>query len=133
MNVLERECQSVVDSLDGVLICGVVDPETRRVLAARGEAPVTSDVEGALIAATLELLARPEASGSSHAAGAPSGQPPLAPPFSEMQVTDTRTRYFGKVLADGRRVAVLVTHKDANAGLGWAQLKAMVVELDRAE
>lgn len=132
MNALERECQSLVDALDDVLICGVVDATKQQVLAASGEGPLTPDMEGSLVAATLELLARPTQERSTiSATDAAAEAGPL--PFAEMQLTDARTRYFAKLLADGERVAVLVTHKDANAGLGWAQLKAMVAALDRLE
>ncbi|HSC88564.1 MAG TPA: hypothetical protein VLC09_14880 [Polyangiaceae bacterium] len=124
MSNLEGECEQLFENLDGVLLCGVVDQLDRRVLAARAEEPVTAELERVLVEAAVELLERPSAG-----LLAPEGTGQQER-FGEIQVTDLRTRYFVKALTDGRRVVVLATHKDTNAGLGWAQLKSMAARLE---
>ena len=50
--------------------------------------------------------------------------------FDEIHVTSAHNYHFAKCLKQGRYVVVLVTKKTTNIGMGWAQLKAVIPNIE---
>jgi predicted regulator of Ras-like GTPase activity (Roadblock/LC7/MglB family) len=112
----------LVANVDGVFLSGLIDRRQSSVLSVRGRGTVSEEIQGALLATTLEAIDGPrgnELLGHENELDS-----------TEVQVHDGRMRYFAKALRDGTRILVLVTERDTNAGLSLAQLRAAAAELE---
>ena len=50
--------------------------------------------------------------------------------FQEAHVTSAHGRHFAKTLRGGQVAVIVVTRHSTNLGLGWAQLKAAIPEVE---
>ena len=50
--------------------------------------------------------------------------------FQEIHVTSAHNYHFMKTIKGGKAVIVLVTKKTTNIGMGWAQLKSVIPDVE---
>ncbi len=114
MNEPLEVCRRVVTSVEGALACALVDLRTGMTLAVHGQGADSGELSEALARSGTEMFG-PEA--ASHG-------------VDEVQLRLGRSRHFGKRLSN-ERALVLVTIREANAGMSLAQLKesALLLEL----
>lgn len=129
MKDLDAACKELAQSIDGAILCGIIDVTTGQVLALHATEGVAADFEGAFKDCSRELFRNP----TQELDGAASVWSPNPQRFAEVQLVSARTCYLAKALADGSRALVVVAHKDTNVGLGWAELRETASELTRAE
>jgi hypothetical protein len=125
MNPYEVACKGLADSIDGALLCGVIEIASNRLLALYSTEGKAADFQAAFITSCQELLRGPNKQVF--------GQGSDGSIYAEAQVASAHTCHIAKTLADGRRAIVLVVRKDTNVGLGWAEVKVTAAALDRVE
>lgn len=108
-------CRRLVSSVEGALVCALVDLRSGATLAVRREGVVSEEISVALAKSGAEMFGS-----SSTLAG---------PAVDEVQLRLGRTRHFGKRLT-GDRALLLVTVREANAGMSLAQLKESAARFD---
>ena len=130
LNPFNDACRLVVRRVDGAVACGVVDLESGRLLGLH-HAPQAVDMLSADVAAAVRTLfrgpniGRVEQCVRSLANPAVGGQR-----FQEAHVTSAHGRHFAKTLRGGQVAVIVVTRHSTNLGLGWAQLKAAIPEVE---
>lgn len=131
MRTLDDACQNVVRRVNGAVACGVVDLDSGFVIGLHDSPGWGAEVHEALASAALELFRgarvtefersirqlRGEEHGPEHY-------------FNEVQLTSRDNFHFAMVLRGGQAVLMLVTEKTTNVGMGWAQLRAAVTEVE---
>lgn len=115
MNELPELCRRIVTSVEGALACALVDLRSGMTLAVHGQGADSQELSEALAKSAMEMF-RSEA--ASHGAC-----------VDEVQLRLGRSRHFGKRLSN-ERALVLVTIREANAGMSLAQLKESALLLE---
>jgi hypothetical protein len=127
MTAFETTCRELAQSVEGALACGVVDLDAARVLALEVDGGSAERFSDAFLKSSLELFQVPSGELLERAGSAPLP----ARTFSEVQLGSATTYHFAKTLSAGNHAVVLVTNRDTNVGLGWAQVKLAVATLER--
>lgn len=131
MGKIDDSCRNVVNRLEGAAACGVVDLSTGALLGVHNSAAYPPTLDEAVATATMELfrgggVARVEEMVLQHR-GVPEGG---AQHFEEVHISSKHNYHFAKTIANGKAVVVLVTRKTTNIGMGWAQLKSVIAEIE---
>jgi hypothetical protein len=125
MNAYEVACKGLADSIDGALLCGVIEVASNKLLALYSTEGNAAEFEATFVASCQELLRGPNKQLF--------GQGSQGSAYAEVQVASAHTCHIAKTLADGTRAIVLVVRKDTNVGLGWAEVKVTAAALERVE
>jgi hypothetical protein len=81
--------------------------------------------------ATMDMFRGPNISRIEQAVRAHRGQPEDgAHYFDEIHITSTHNYHFAKTIKGGRYVLMLVTKKTTNIGMGWANLKSAIPDVE---
>lgn len=123
MSLIEA-CIALAETIDGALLCGVIEVTSGRVLALHSTDGNAAQFESAFAYSARELMQSP----SEELLGDPSSEMP-AHRLTEVQLTSTHTCHLAKSVGDGSRLLVLVTRKDTNVGMSWAELKSTATAL----
>ena len=120
MSEIDTACREVMGNVDGAVACGVVDLVTFKLLGFHASER-TPALEEAVRKATIALLCRVD----------PDSEPAGAPPTAlEAHVISEHGYHFAKVL-EGKAAAVMLVAKRApNAGMGSAQLNAVIPKVE---
>ena len=131
MGKIDEACKKVVDAVDGGLAMGVVDL-TSGVLLGVYNNPGYSQSLNEIVAAACVDMFRGDTVGRVHAVvRAHRGVPEDGANYiQEIHITSANNFHFMKTIKDGDAVAVLVTSKSTDIGVGWAQLKAAVADIE---
>jgi hypothetical protein len=124
MNFVEDTCRSLESGVDGCLACGVVDLDAGVIVSLSARGKDSEVFRASFLANATELFTIP----SQELLGI--GDGPAKGTFTEVQLTTERARHFGKSFSKSKLALVVVTTKEASAGLSWAQLKEAAARLD---
>ena len=125
MNPYTVACVGLANSVEGSLLCGVIEVDTGKVVALHSTDGSAASFEREFVRSSLELLRGPSQALFGQGEG-----PAVRATFSEVQLTSALTCHFAKALNNGVHALVLVTRKDTNVGLGWAEVKVTAAALD---
>lgn len=131
MGKIDDSCRQVVDKVEGAVACGVVDLSTGMLLGIHNSASYTQTLNEIVAAATMELfrgsnVSRVEKMVRQHRGVAEDG----GHYFEEIHITSRHNFHFAKTIATGKAVIMLVTKKTTNIGMGWAQLKSVIHDIE---
>ncbi|MFW5877121.1 MAG: hypothetical protein ACOCXM_10325 [Myxococcota bacterium] len=131
MGKIDESCKQVVDKVDGGVACGVVDLDTGMLLGIHNASVYTQTLNEVVAAATMDLfrganVGRIEQMVRSHRGEQETGEHY----FQEIHVTSANNFHFMKTIKGGKAVIVLVTKKSTNIGMGWAQLKSVIPDVE---
>ncbi|MEW6128329.1 MAG: hypothetical protein AB1757_14920 [Acidobacteriota bacterium] len=131
MGKIDDACKSVVDKVDGAVACGVVDLDTGMLLGIHNSSQYTQTLNEVVAAATMDMfrgsnIGRIEQMVRAHRGISENGQHY----FEEVHITSIHNYHFAKTLKGGKAVIMLVTKKTTNIGMGWAQLKSVMPDIE---
>ncbi len=131
MGKIDDACRGIVEKVDGAVACGVVDLDTGMLLGIYNNSQYTQTLNEIVAAATMDLfrganVGRIEQMVRKHRGVPENG----ARYFEEMHITSSHNFHFAKTVRGGKAVIMLVTKKTTNIGMGWAQLKAAIVDVE---
>ena len=131
MGKIDDSCKDVVNKVDGATACGVVDLSTGMLLGIHNSASYTQTLNEIVAAATMDLfrgsgVAKVEKMVRQHRGVPEDG----AHYFEEVHISSKHNFHFAKTIAGGKAVIMLVTKKTTNIGMGWAQLKSVIPDIE---
>ena len=127
MGRMDDACRNIVTAVDGAVACGVVDLETGMLLGIYNSSGYTQTLNEIVAAATMDLFRGPNIGRIQQMVRQHRGLPENGEHyFDEVHVTSKNNFHFAKTVKGGRAVVMLVTRKNTNIGMGWAQLKAQL-------
>jgi hypothetical protein len=131
MGKIDDACKSVVEAVDGAVACGVVDLDTGMLLGIYNQSSYTSTLNEVVAAATMDIfrganVGRIEKMVREHRGMPENGEHY----FDEVHITSRNNFHFAKTIKGGKAVVMLVTKKTTNIGMGWAQLKGAVPNVE---
>lgn len=127
MSLIEA-CIALAEAIDGALLCGVIEVTSGRVLALHSTDGNAAQFESAFGYSVRELMQSP----SDELLDDPMVEGPPRR-LTEVQLTSAHTCHLAKAVGDGSRLLVLVTRKDTNVGMSWAELKSTAATLANEE
>ena len=131
MGKMDDACKKVVESVDGAVACGVVDLDTGMLLGIHNSSQYTQTLNEVVAAATMDVFRGPNVSKIEQMVRAHRGQTEDgAHYFDEIHITSRHNFHFAKSLKGGKAVVMLVTKKTTNIGMGWANIKSAIPELE---
>jgi CheY-like chemotaxis protein len=131
MGAIDESCKKVATEVDGAIACGVVDLDTGMVLGLHNTAQYSQTLNEVVAAAAVELFRGASVSRIEKLVREHRGVPENGEHyFMDIQITSTNTLHFIRALKAGRAAIVLVCGRDTNVGMGWAQLRAAVPEVE---
>jgi hypothetical protein len=131
MGKIDDSCRDVVGKVDGAVACGVVDLSTGMLLGIHNSATYTQTLNEIVAAATMDLFRGPNVERVEKMVRQHRGVPENGDHyFQEVHVTSKNNYHFAKTIAGGKAVIMLVTKKTTNIGMGWAQLKSVIPEIE---
>lgn len=131
MGKIDDACKDVVGNVDGAVSCGVIDLSTGMILGIYNNAQYTQTLNEVVAAATLDMfrganVTRIEKMVRSHRGVPEDGEHY----FEEVHVSSRNNYHFAKTIKSGKAAIVLVTKKTTNIGMGWAQLKSVIPDVE---
>jgi len=131
MGKIDDSCKDVVNKVDGATACGVVDLSTGMLLGIHNSASYTQTLNEIVAAATMDMfrgssVAKVEKMVRQHRGVPEDG----AHYFEEVHISSKHNFHFAKTIAGGKAVIMLVTKKTTNIGMGWAQLKSVIPDIE---
>lgn len=131
MGKIDESCKEVVHKVEGAAACGVVDLSTGMLLGIHNSASYTQTLNEIVAASTMDMfrgsgIAKIEQMVRQHRGVPEDGQHY----FEEVHISSKHNYHFAKTIAGGRAVIMLVTDKTTNIGMGWAQLRAVIPEIE---
>jgi len=123
-------CQQIVNNVDDAFAAGVVDLSTGLLLGVHHNVPYfTQSYLDAVAAAAVEMFRGRGISGVEKRLTESRGEE-VKNTMQEIQMTTPKTYHFMQVIpGKPNALAVLITGKNANLGMGWAGLRSAVTEL----
>ncbi len=129
MATLTDVCRSMVEGVYGGLASAVVDVHTGMLLGVYHLVPhFTPEYLEAVAAASVEMFRGRTVKRVEELLGRQRGAP-LQESFEEIFISSVVVFHFMKLIRDKQVLAVLVTQKDANQGLGFAMLRNQVPDI----
>ncbi len=129
MATLTDVCRSMVEGVYGGLASAVVDVHTGMLLGVYHLVPhFTPEYLEAVAAASVEMFRGRTVKRVEELLGRQRGAP-LQESFEEIFISSVVVFHFMKLIRDKQVLAVLVTRKDANQGLGFAMLRNQVPDI----
>ncbi|MCA9603972.1 MAG: response regulator [Myxococcales bacterium] len=131
MGKIDDACKDIVGKVDGAVACGVVDLDTGMLLGIHNAAQYTQTLNEVVAAATMDMfrganVGRIEQMVRQHR-GIPEDGGHY---FEEIHVTSRNNFHFMKTIKGGKAVIVLITKKTTNIGMGWAQVKSVIPQVE---
>ncbi|MDH5676198.1 MAG: hypothetical protein OEZ06_29025 [Myxococcales bacterium] len=131
MGKIDDSCKNVIDNVDGGVACGVVDLSTGMLLGIHNSASYTQTLNEIVAAATMDLFRGSSVDKIEKMVRQHRGMPEDGMHyFQEIHITSQHNFHFAKTIAGGKAVIMLVTKKTTNIGMGWAQLKSVIPEIE---
>lgn len=131
MSKIDDSVKQVVEQTDGAVACGVVDLGTGMLLGIYNSAGYTQTLNEIVAAATMDLFRGNHLDKIQQAVRAHRGIPEDgAHYFQEIHITSEHNFHLAKTIAGGKAVIMLVTKKTTNIGMAWAQLKAVIPNIE---
>ena len=131
MGKIDDACKRIVESVDAAVACGVVDLDTGMLLGIYNAAQYSQTLNEVVAAATMDIFRGPNIGRVEKMVREFRGVPEDGERyFAEIHITSKNNYHFAKVVKGGRAVVMLVTKKSTNIGMGWAQLKANIGEIE---
>jgi len=131
MGQIDDACKKAVSAVDGGLAMGVVDLDTGMLLGVYNNAGYSQSLNEIVAAAAMDMFRGSNVTRVHKAVRAHRGVPEDGSNyFEELHITSHHNFHFMKTIKKGRAVAVLVTSRSTNIGMGWAQLKAVLPEIE---
>jgi hypothetical protein len=131
MGKMDDACKTVVDGVDGAVACGVVDLDTGMLLGIHNASQYTQTLNEVVAAATMDVFRGPNVSKIEQMVRAHRGQTEDGSHyFDEIHITSKHNFHFAKAIKGGKAVVMLVTKKTTNIGMGWANMKKAIPELE---
>ena len=131
MEQLDEACRTVVDLVDGAIACAVVELETGTILGLHDTAQSTQTLNEAVAAATIDMFRGPHIVRIEELIRTHRGiQENDNRDFHEVHISSANNFHFAKVIKDGRAVLMLVTKRSTNVGMGWAQMKSVIPDVE---
>lgn len=127
MGKMDEACKNVVENVDGAVACGVVDLDTGMLLGIYNGSQYEQMMNEVVAAATMDMfrgqnIVRIQQMVRSHRGLPENGEHY----FDEVHIVSKNNFHFAKTLRGGRAVLMLVTRKNTNVGMGWAQLRTAI-------
>ena len=131
MGKMDDGCKKIVEGVDGAVACGVVDLDTGMLLGVHNAEQYSQTLNEVVAAATMDVFRGPNVSKIEQMVRSHRGQPEDdGHYFEEVHVTSKNNFHFAKTIKGGKAVIMLVTKKTTNVGMGWANIKQAVPELE---
>lgn len=131
MGKIDSACKDIVDAVDGAVAVGVVDLDTGMLLGIHNNASYTSTLNEVVAAATMDMFRGPNIGRIEKMVRQARGQTEDASHyFEDVQITSRHNFHFAKTIRGGKAVIMMVTKKTTNIGMGWAQLKMSVPDIE---
>lgn len=131
MGKIDDSCKSVVEKVEGAVACGVVDLSTGMLLGIHNNAGYTQTLNEIVAAATMDIFRGNNISKIEKAVRQHRGVPEDGENyFQEIHITSKNNFHFAKTIKTGKAVIMLVTKKTTNIGMGWAQLKSVIPDVE---
>ena len=124
-------CKAIVDDIDDALGAAVVDLNTGLLLGVHHNVPYfTTSFMDAVAAAAVEMFRGKGISSVEKRLSQIRGET-VSNSMQEVQMTTPKTYHFMSVIPTKPNVlAILITGKQANLGMGWSGLRAAIEELE---
>ncbi|VAW97795.1 hypothetical protein MNBD_GAMMA21-507 [hydrothermal vent metagenome] len=124
-------CKNVVDSVDDAFAAGVVDLNTGLLLGVHHNVPYfTQSYLDAVAAAAVDMFRGKGISNVEKRLSQTRGEE-VKDTLQEMQMTTPKTYHFMSVIpGKPNALAVLITGKNVNLGMGWSGLRSAITELE---
>ena len=131
MSKIDDSCKAVVEKVEGGVACGVVDLSTGMLLGIHNSAAYTQTLNEIVAAATMDLFRGSAIDKIQKMVRQHRGIPEDGSHyFEEIHITSKHNFHFAKTIAGGKAVIMLVTKKTTNIGMGWAQLKSVISDVE---
>jgi len=131
MGKIDDACKEVVTSVDGAVAAGVVDLDTGMLLGIYNAAQYTQTLNEIVAGATMDMFRGSNVGRVEQMVRAHRGIPEDgAHYFEEVHVTSANNYHFMKTIKGGKAVIVLITKRTTNIGMGWAQLKSVIPNVE---
>jgi hypothetical protein len=131
MGKIDDSCKAVVEKCDGAVACGVVDLSTGMLLGIHNNGGYTQTLNEIVAAATMDIFRGSNISKIEKAVRQHRGLPEDGESyFNEIHITSKNNYHFAKTIKGGKAVIMLVTKKTTNIGMGWAQLKSVIPDVE---
>lgn len=123
-------CKTIVDNVDDAMAAGVVDLSTGLLLGVHHNVPYfTQSYLDAVAAAAVDMFRGRGVSGVEKRLSESRGEE-VKNTMEEIQMTTPKTYHFMQVIpGKPNALAVLITGKNTNLGMGWAGLRAAINDL----
>ena len=130
MATINEVCKSVVDSVDDAFAAGVVDLNTGLLLGVHHNVPYfTQSYLDAVAAAAVDMFRGKGITNVEKRLSQTRGEE-VKETLQEMQMTTPKTYHFMSVIpGKPNALAVLITGKNANLGMGWSGLRGAMADL----
>lgn len=116
-------CQTIVDSVDDCLACGVVDLATGMMMGVHHTIPhFTQSYLDAVAAAAVELFRGKNVRRIEELLSQQRGED-INDSFEEVFISSKHTFHFMSIIKEKGAAVVMVTKKSASQGLGWSGLR----------
>lgn len=131
MITLDDACKKIVEEVNGAKVCAVVDLDSGFLLGVHDNGELGPETHESLAAATVELFRGVSIMQVEQAMLEKNQDSKVTEhQFEQVQLTSRNHYYFSLVLKGERTALILVTEKTLNVGMGWAQLRAAVPEIE---
>jgi hypothetical protein len=128
---IDEVLRQVVGKVEGAVACGVVDLDTGMLLGIHNAANYTQSLNEVVAGATMDMFRGPNIDRIERAVRSHRGQAEDGDHyFEEIHVVSSHNFHFAKTIKGQRYVVMLVTKKTTNQGMGWANLRAVIPELE---
>jgi hypothetical protein len=124
-------CKNIVDDTEDALAAAVVDLNTGLILGAHHNVPYfTASYMDAVAAAAVEMFRGRGVSGVEKRLSQTRGEK-VHNSMLEIQMTTPKTYHFMSIIPDKpNALAVLITGKNTNLGMGWSGLRSALPEME---
>ena len=131
MGGLDEACEAVVSRINGAVACAVIDLDSGFVLGMFSASALSAELTELMARATLNVLRGPDVANIEREIRKLRGVKETGEHYlQELQLASEHHLHFGVVLKGGRAVLMLITRRTTNLGLGWAQLRASIPEVE---
>ena len=131
MASINEVCKSIVDGVDDALGAAVVDLNTGLLIGVHHNVPYfTSSYLDAVAAAAVEMFRGRGKTGVEKRLSQTRGEE-VSNSMQEVQMTTPKTYHFMSIIpTKPNALAILITGKKANLGMGWSGLRSAISELE---
>jgi len=131
MGKIDDSCKEVVGKVDGAVACGVVDLDTGMLLGIYNSAQYTQTLNEIVAGATMDLFRGSSVGKVEQLVRQHRGIPENGESyFEEIHISSRNNYHFMKTIRGGKAVIVLLTKKTTSIGMGWAQVKSIIPEIE---